>query len=316
MNDDSEPDGGGSPVGVRVKAGDGLYIPAGGLQIWAKEDGTLGFGASLALDPWLPDLNAESATPAEVLEAISRDGFLVSTICKRGSIYGCDKTQPVKALISHPEIRRLRHMAVHDGQRALGVLNLDKARGMFRHGDTQSVLLVDDVYEPTNQYNFIRGDAPLMDYLLEADRHPYRLVEVDGKLTVVDVEDLQKVPVRALLMMWFSYLESLLARRLCKEAPEFREVVGTSNPVEAEGLGSSGRGPELRIERYYFAQLLREARERGVVALRNDEVKFLGRYRNNIFHGPRWYITRRAEVASLVNCAKKVVSLARKLASE
>ena len=207
-------------------------------------------------------------------------------------------------------------MAVHDGQRALGVLNLDKARGMFRHGDTQSVLLVDDVYEPTNQYNFIRGDAPLMDYLLEADRHPYRLVEVDGKLTVVDVEDLQKVPVRALLMMWFSYLESLLARRLCKEAPEFREVVGTSNPVEAEGLGSSGRGPERRIERYYFAQLLREARERGVVALRNDEVKFLGRYRNNIFHGPRWYITRRAEVASLVNCAKKVVSLARKLASE
>ena len=317
MNDESMPSDRDATPGVQVNAGDSFYIPAGGLQIWNNEDGILGFGLTVAVDPWLPDLSGDRGTPLDVMDTILGGGFPVSTICNRGTIQGCQKSQDVRALIVHPTIQRLSHMVVVHEQRAVGVLDLDLARGKFRHKESDRSLLVEEVYEPASDSNSMRGDVPLMDYLLTADRQPFRLIELDGgKLGTVDVEDLQKVPVRAVLLMWFSYLESLLTRRLCETRPELREIVGTGSAVEAESLGSVGPGPERRIERYKFAQLLREAKESNIISLPNDEVEFLNRYRNRIFHGPTWYITRRREVSSFVNCAKKVVSLARELASQ
>ena len=303
--------------GVTVNAGDSMYVPAGGLQIWAKDDGTLGFGVTVAVDPWLPDLSATRGTPLGVIEAISRDGFPVGAICNRGSIYACQKSQKIQDLISHPEIQRLSHMAVIDGRRAIGVLDLDKARGRFQHGDTEKPLLVAKLYDPASKSNTMPEEAPLLDYLLTADQQPFRLIELDGgSLATVDVEDLQRVPVRAILLMWFSYLESLLSQRLCQKAPELREIVGAASTVEAAGLGRIGPGPERKIERYKFKRLLKETKERGVINLVDDEVELLNRYRNSIFHGPRWYMTRRREVSSLVKCVKRVVSLARDLDSK
>ena len=311
------PHGSDTTPGVQVNAGDSLYIPAGGLQIWNNKDGTLGFGVTVAVDPWLPDLSGDRGTPLDVMESILGGGFPVSTICNRGTIYACQKSQEVRALIVHPEIQRLSHMVVVDNLRAVGVLDLNLARGKFRHKESESALFVEDVYEPTSELNSMRGDTPLMDYLLAADQHPFRLIELDGgKLGTVDVEDLQKLPVRVVFLMWFSYLESLLTRRLCESKPELREIVGTGSAIEAESLGSVGPGPERRIERYKFAELLTEAIECNIVSLHKDEVVFLNRYRNRIFHGPRWYVTRRREVSPFVMCAKKVVSLARELASQ
>ena len=303
------------PRGIAVIAGDRLYIPAGALQMWVSNDGSVDSGVSMAVDPWLPDLSNETATPLDVLESMSANGFPVRTICKRGQIYACRKNQPVGSLIVHPEIQRLKHMAVVDEERALGVLDLDKARGRFDHRGSGDSLLVEDVFEPLTQDNTMRGDTPLMDYLLTADKHPFRMVDIDGKLTTVDVEDLQKVPVRAVLLMWFSYLESLLTRRLCEEVPNLLDIVGSVGAVETTNFGTLGRGPERRVERLYFRQLLTRAEASQIISLENDEIDLLNRYRNNIFHGPRWYITRRGEVDSLVNCVKKVISLSGDLAS-
>ena len=316
MNGESNTNDGDASQGVRLHAGDSPYIPAGGLQIWTKEDGTLEFGVTLAVDPWLPDLAAALGTPLEVVESILEVGFSINTICNRETVYGCQLSKDLGELISHREIQRLSHMVVVDGQRAVGVLDLDIARGKFRHGDSKGSVRVADVYEPLAKSNCMRGEAPLMDYLLTADQQPFRLVEVDGgKLATVDVEDLQKVPVRAVLLMWFSYLESLLTRELCDKRPELREIVRTDSAVEAKGIGSVGPGPERRIERFKFAQLLSEAKESKIISLPDDEIQFLNRYRNKIFHSPRWYVTRRREVASFVNCVRKVVYLARALAS-
>ena len=316
INDKSMASGRDTSPGVQVNAGDRLYIPAGGLQLWLNDDGTLGSGVTVAVDPWLPDLSVARGTPLDVVESILADGFPVSAICSRGSIYACQKSQEVRALISHPEIQRLKHMAVVDGQRAVGVLDLDAARGKFRHRESDAPLLVEDVYEQTGKSNSMRGNAPLMEYLLTADRQPFRLIELDGKvLATLDVEDLQKVPVRVVLLMWFSYLESLLTGQLCQERPELREIVGTVGAVETDCLGNVEPGPERRIERYKFLGLLKEAKRSQVISLPDDEIEFLNRYRNNIFHGPRWYITRRSEVSSLVNCVRKVVSLTRELAA-
>ena len=162
------------PQGIAVKAGDRLYIPAGGLQMWVNDDGTLDSGVTMAIDPWLPDLTTNTETPREVIESIAANGFSVRTICKRGRIYACRATDTVETLIFHREIQRLSHIAVVNEERALGVLDLDKARGAFRHKDSWGSLRVDDLFEPLSKENSIRGDAPLMDYLLDADKHPFR----------------------------------------------------------------------------------------------------------------------------------------------
>ena len=316
MHDESKAGGHDAPPGVQVNAGDRLYFPAGGLRFWCNEDGTLGSRVAVAVDPWLPDLSAARRTPLGAVDSILADGFSVSTICNQGTIYACQKSQEVRALISDPQIQRLKHMTVVDGKRAVGVLDLDIARGKSRHGESGAPLLVDDVYEQADNSNFMRGNAPLMDYLLTVDRHPFRLIELDGgAFATLDVEDLQKVPVRGVLLMWFSYLESLLAGHLCQERPELQEIVRTRGAVETDCLGSMGGGPERRIERYTFLRLLKESKKAKINSLPDDEIEFLNHYRNNIFHGPRWYITRRSEVSSLVNCVRKVVSLTHVLAA-
>lgn len=302
---------------AQINAGDRVYIPAGGLQLWINEDGNMDFGATLAVDPWLPDLVEDPAVSLGVIESILQRGFRVGDICNRDTIYGCQISQDVQDLMTNSEIRRLSHLVVVEGGRAIGILDLNLLRSKYDHSEAKSSLLIESLYEPVNSSNSMRGDAPLMDYLLTADAQPFRLIQLDGeRLGVVDVEDLQKPPVRVVLLIWFSYLELLLTRILCQEKPDFKEIVSTRPAVEAANLGSTGPGPERRIERSKFSQLLREVRETNSLPLLDDEIMFLNEYRNRIFHGPRWYITRRHEVLAFVNCLKKLVSLVSDLGSE
>ena len=300
-------DGGTSDVTIR--AGDRPYIPAGALQIWINPDGTTGMHASLAVDPWLPDLSAKSGTPSQVVKEIIRRGFPISSIGTKATV-ACQKSQDVRELVALPEIARLRHIAVIDGTQACGILDLDKARGQTQHGDRTGRPLVGDICEPLNQQNSLRGDSPLIDYLLTADERPFRLVELTGNtLGTVDVEDLQKLPVRVLLFIKFSHLETLLARQLCARHPKFLKIERIANAQTSSSLGSSGSGPERRVERLRFRSLLKEANDHGLVSIASDEIAFLERYRNNVAHGPRWYITRRADVDALVNCVRRLSTL-------
>ena len=159
VNDESMPSDRDATPGVQVNAGDSFYIPAGGLRIWNNEDGTLGFGLTAAVDPWLPDLSGDRGTPLDAMDSILGGGFPVSTICNRGTIHGCQKSQDVRALIVHPTIQRLSHMVVVHEQRAVGVLDLDLARGKFRHKESDSSLLVEEVYEPASDSNSMRAET-------------------------------------------------------------------------------------------------------------------------------------------------------------
>ena len=296
--------------GVEIRAGDRAYFPAGALQIWINPDGTTGGGASLAVDPWLPDLNINAGTPTEVVDQISTKGFPVSTICNTSSVKACQKSHVVREMVSHPELLRLRYIVVLDEKAACGILDLDRARGAIRYSDPKQKLLVQDIYEPASAANCLRRDSPPIDYLLTADEKPFRLVEMPGhKLGTIDVQDLQKLPVRALLFMYFCHLETLIARKLCEKNPDLQKIVRTEGGVDSHDLGSTGTGPERQIERYKFGKLLRIFAEEGLVTIDQDGVSFLERYRNNLAHGPRWYITRRGDVVSLVKCIKKVTQM-------
>ena len=130
-------------VGLTIRAGDRMYIPAGGLRLWINDDGTTGMSASVAVDPWLPDLLANGGTSSETVEAIT-NGIPVSSVCG-DHVYACQKSRNLYELIHHPDVTRLRHMAVLDGEQAVGVLDLDKAR---KYHDPARLTLVEEVYEP------------------------------------------------------------------------------------------------------------------------------------------------------------------------
>ena len=67
----NEPSGNAAADGLAVKAGDRVYIPAGGLRLWMNKDGTPGMTASVAVDPWLPDISANGGTSDETVDAIA-----------------------------------------------------------------------------------------------------------------------------------------------------------------------------------------------------------------------------------------------------
>ena len=296
--------------GIQMRAGDRPYFPPGALQIWENPDGSTGTGASLAVDPWLPDLSISAGTPTYVMDKISKNGFPVSTICDTQLVNGCQKLRLVRELVAHPEAPRLRYMLVLDGTQVCGILDLDRARGAVRHNDPKQMLVVEEIYEPLNVQNCIQGESPLIDYLLSADERPFRVVELPGhKAGTVDVEDLQKLPVRVLLFMIFSHLETLIAGQLCSRYPPLQEIVATDRGIESDHLGNSGIGPERKIERYKFGQLLWCAKRESFISISGDEISFIERFRNNLVHGPRWYITRRSEIVSLVKCLRKVTDL-------
>ena len=201
-----------------------------------------------------------------------------------------------------------------DGSSAFGVLDLDKARGEVNHYDPNQRLLVGDICEPLDQDNCLRGDTPLMEYILTADHRPFRMVRLanDG-LGTVDVEDLQKLPVRILLFTKISHLETLLARRLCVSRPQLLDISNTSQGPAAASLGSFGSGPLRRVEKLNFGHLLRKAKEDNLISINGEEIKFLVGCRNGVAHGPRWYITRRQEVTAFVNFVKKISDLINEL---
>ena len=300
-------------TGVNLRPGDRFYIPAGGLKIRIKEDGTTGLSVSVAVDPWLPDMSANEVTSVETMEAITKNGFPVSSVCGT-HVNACQKYREVCELLRYPGVMHLRHMAVIDGKQAIGILDLDKARGQVCHDDPKQSLLVEEIYEPLNSDHCLRGESPLIDYILTADERPFRLVELGGKLHTIDVSDLQKTPVRVLLFMRFAHLETLLARQLCTKQPQLLDVIGTDPGVGFGSLENSDIGPIRTIETYYIERLLKEAKRERIITIEDKEIPFLVKYRNRLAHGPRWYITRRTEVAALVSCAKKVSEFVREAA--
>ena len=263
--------------GLVVKAGDRVYMPAGALQIWTNEHGTTGTSAVVVVDPWLPDISANGGTSSDTVDAIMKSGFPVGAICG-DTVNACQKSQPLHELVRHPDVSRLRHMAVLDGREVVGVLDLDKAR---KYHDPAHPILAEAIYEPLHHDNCLR---------------------------------LQKLPVRVLLFMKFVHLETLLARHLCLRDPTLLDIVTTATGADFGALGKLDIGPLRQIETYYIDRLLKDAQRAHIIKVEDNEIKFLKAYRNRLAHGPRWYITRPSEVALLVRCARRVMELTSEVA--
>ena len=165
------------------------------------------------------------------------------------------------------------------GRQAVGVLDLDKAR---KYHDPTHSTLVDTVYEPLKQDHCLKGDNPLMEYVLTADERPFRLVDIEGRLHMVDVFDLQKLPVRVLLFMKFVHLETLVARCLYLNDAALGDIIGNVPGTDFGELGKLGAGPVRKIETFYTDRLLAEAQSAQIIKIEDSEIKFLVDYRNRL----------------------------------
>ena len=297
---------------MEARAGDRLYIPAGALSLEFCEDGTLKSSVHAAIDPWLPDRGKAVGVTPDQVDEIEEKGFPLHTICSDEPITACQISDPIKKVLYMAGMERRRYIAVIDNSSVVGTINLDHARGLV--GDDGKIV-IGDHYEPNTGTSVLSGDSPLMDYILSADIHPYRIVDLgDGRCGNVDVFCLQKLPARTLLQLQFSHLELRIADFLCQWEPSYSNLVGNIEAKEFAGFGEFAGGPERRIDTFTFGKLLQGARDHcSNLGLSTSEVEALNKFRNHVAHGPRWYITRQGDVNCLVRCVKRVRELIKHL---
>ena len=289
---------------VQPKAGEAVYIAAGALQL-DMNSGKL--EAVLSVDPWLPQLPGMSQG-VEELRKVRESAFSVETICQKPPIPFCSPETVAASLLKDPSVERghLSHMAVADNGRAIGILSLDRVRAEYVSGSQGKAVKVGDIYDELSDENKILSVTSIAEYLATVEAHPFRLVVLsNGQAGFLNVEHLQKLPVRAFVFMKLIELEQRLVSLLLKNDPVLGEMhkyqKGTDNPNDF-WIGS---GPERRIDNWNFKRLLKEGNSKFKLELNQIEIDSVNQFRNQVMHGTRWYITRRLDVRGLVSIVKK-----------
>ena len=288
-----------------------MYIAAGALQL-DIHSGKL--KAVLSIDPWLPQLPGMSQGVDE-LRKVRESAFPVETICQKPPIPFCTREPVAASLLKDPrvELGHLSHMVVADDGRAVGILNLDRVRAEVVSGSRGEAVTVGDIYDELSDANKISAKTSIAEYLATVDAHPFRLVALDnGQAGILNVEHLQKLPVRAFVFMELIELEQRLVTLLLKGDPKLGEMAKyRKRPNTPKDLWT-GDGPVRRIDQWKFRKLLAEANSRFPFGLDTTEAESINRFRNHIVHGPQWYITRRRDVHELASMVAKVGDLINK----
>ena len=285
-----------------------MYIAAGALQL-DMNSGKL--KAVLSIDPWLPQLPGMSQG-VDDLRKVRESAFPVETIYQKPPIPFCTRESVAASLLKDPRVERghLSHMVVADDGRAVGILNLDRVRAEFVSGSRGEAVKVGDIYDELSDENKISAETSIAEYLATVEAQPFRLVALgNGQAGILNVEHLQKLPVRAFVFMELIELEQRLATLLLKDDPKLGEMAkyrkGTDTPKDLW----TGDGPVRHIDQWEFRRVLREANSRFQFGLDPTGVESINRFRNQIMHGPQWYITRRRDVRGLVSMVTKIDEL-------
>lgn len=164
-------------------------------------------------------------------------------------------------------------------------------------------LAVGTVMQPLSSVNLIAIDAPLLQFVLSADKSPCRLILDDTEIRgLVTLSDIQRLPVRTALFSLFIHLELLLTDALRREigpdrspfdclsskrAEEARERWGT---FRASGLDHDPYSALMFSDKKTIAKKLKLCKlsgERIDTELNSIEAKL----RNPIAHGADYALT-------------------------
>ena len=121
-----------------------------------------------------------------------------------------DAAEPIAEAAGRADQHRFDYLPVRDGADG-PVVGLFARKGIPPDGAAR----VRDVMQPLSSANLIAIDAPLLQFVLNADTNPCRLIldgtEIRGLVTLSDI---QRLPVRTALFSLFIHLELLLTEVL------------------------------------------------------------------------------------------------------
>jgi len=221
----------------------------------------------------------------------------------------CDVGDRVR-VIEKEEYSPYDFLVVTKGASLVGLLEKDAAQA------TKSDF-VGEVFSPISERNIISEEAGVLDFLLEANRTPARLVlsrhEIRG---IVTIADLQKLPVRTAVFAMIMHLELLLTdilRRIYSDCDDIIAMVRSRNRRKIcrdkfRDLISN----DLCIDQFGALEF---CDKRDLLCLRNDqlelskriierELKAIENARNSLAHGGDYALTRK-KTAKFIDAAVK-----------
>ncbi len=104
---------------------------------------------------------------------------------------------------------------VDENHRFIGMFNASNQRG------SRTLATIWRCFVPLSEEYLIGADASILDFILDADQRPCRLVVSGAKIAgLVSLSDLQKLPVRATLFALITGFEIMMAEFIKKKYPE------------------------------------------------------------------------------------------------
>ena len=141
---------------------------------------------------------------------------------------------------------------VDENQRFIGMFNALAQR------DRRTLGTVWQCFSPLSEENLIGADASILDFVLDADQRPCRLVISGSKIVgLVSISDLQRLPVRAALFALITGFEMTMAnfiRQRHSEESDWLKCLAAKRRQKIEDEKSEAKADDSYVDTLLFTQ--------------------------------------------------------------
>jgi hypothetical protein len=169
-----------------------------------------------------------------------------------------------------------------------------------------------------SEENLIGADASILDFLLDADQRPCRLVISGARIVgLVSISDLQRLPVRAALFALITGFEMTMAdfiRHRCSEDRDWLKLLTDKRQRKIEAEKSKAKADDSYVDMLLFTQF---CDKKEIVKLQFPEVRreALGdvldkieRLRDSVAHANE-YASSRGETEGVCEAVRVLLNL-------
>ena len=173
-----------------------------------------------------------------------------------------------------------------------------------------------DYFEPLSEDHLIGADASIIDFVMQADNHPVRLVVSDDEVAgLVSLSDLQHLPVRAAIFTLITSLEIAMAKRIETEwshddATGWMALLSPEQQKDVRKAIRKAKGQDGFVSEIVCTQLSDKVTiilEKGLVSESASEGDFyaIRKLRNDIAHA-NYYAEMRDTACQICEVVRKI----------
>ena len=157
---------------------------------------------------------------------------------------------------------------VNEHQRFVGLFNASA------HRDRRTLGTVWQCFSPLSEENLIGADASILDFVLDADQRPCRLVISGARIVgLVSISDLQRLPVRAALFALITGFEMTMAdfiRQRHSEDSDWLKLLTDKRQRKIEDEKSKAKVDDSYVDTLLFTQF---CDKKEIVKLQFPEIR-------------------------------------------